>query len=80
MWFILALLSAVVFGFSSFFMKVNSFWRLPLMPFLTGLYTSGSVGFLGYTLMEDSFHLSLAVLFGGIMVGAGSTFGNLLYK
>jgi uncharacterized membrane protein len=79
MWFILALLSAVVFGFSSFFMKVNSFWRLPLMPFLTGLYTSGSVGFLGYALMEDSFHLSLAVLFGGIMVGAGSTFGNLLY-
>lgn len=49
------------------------------MPFLTGLYMSGSVGFLGYALMDDSFHLSLTVLFGGIMVGAGSTFGNLLY-
>ncbi|GEK60277.1 hypothetical protein CHL76_16270 [Marinococcus halophilus] len=79
MWFILALLSAVVFGFSSFFMKVNSFWQLPLMPFLTGLYTSGSLGFFGYALMEGTLHLSLAVLLGGVMVGAGSAFGNLLY-
>ncbi|WP_059103190.1 DMT family transporter [Shouchella shacheensis] len=79
MWFIWAIASALVFGLASFFMKVNSFWSLPTMSFLTGLYASGTAGFLLVAILEHSLEINVWILIAGVVIGLGSTYGNLLF-
>ncbi|MFB4164487.1 EamA family transporter [Alteribacillus sp. JSM 102045] len=79
MWFVLALASSIVFGLSSFFMKYNSFRKWPLHPFLTGLYISGTFSFTAAAILEGTLSVTGSLLAAGLMVGAGSTFGNVLY-
>lgn len=79
MWFLLAVASAVIFGISSFFFKINSFKNWPLLPFFIGVYGSGTMAFVVTAYLEGVLFLTTAIILSGIIVGIGSTFGNLLF-
>ncbi|MBU9723320.1 MULTISPECIES: EamA family transporter [Bacillaceae] len=78
-WFLLAVASAIVFGFSTFFFKINSFKDWPLLPFFVGVYGSGTLAFVVTAYWEGVLFLTTAVILSGVVVGIGSTFGNLLF-
>lgn len=78
-WFLLAIASSIIFSFSTFFFKVNSFKHWPLLPFFIGVYMSGTLGFFVTAYFEGVLYFTLAIIIGGIIVGIGSTFGNLLF-
>ncbi|MDQ0252731.1 putative membrane protein [Evansella vedderi] len=77
-WFVLAVASAVVFGISTFFFKINSFKNWPLLPFFGGVYGSGTLAFIVTANLEGVLYLTPMIILSGIVVGIGSTFGNLL--
>lgn len=79
LWFLLAVASAVVFGFSTFFFKINSFRKWPLMPFFAGVYGSGTLAFVVTAYLEGTLYLTPMIILSGIIVGIGSTYGNLLF-
>lgn len=78
-WFFIAVLSAIVFGIASYFFKINSHKNWPLLPFFIGVYSSGTLGFLINTYLEGNLNFTLPVIIWGMIVGIGSTFGNVLY-
>ena len=78
-WFAFATASAIVFGLSTTLFKVNGMRGGKDIPFLLGLYTTGSLVFLGRGLMEGSLSLSASALFWGLFIGLGSWGGNVLF-
>lgn len=78
-WFLLAVASALIFGISTFFFKINSFKNWPLLPFFIGVYGSGTFAFIVTAYFEGVLFLNTAIILSGIIVGIGSTFGNLLF-
>jgi len=78
-WFLVAVASAVIFGFSSFFFKINSFKNWPLLPFFVGVYGSGTIAFVATAYQEGVLFLTTTIILSGIVVGIGSTFGNLFF-
>ncbi|WP_444685345.1 EamA family transporter [Alkalicoccus luteus] len=79
LWFLLAAASAIIFGLATFCFKVNAFKGWPLLPFFAGVYASGTVGFAVTAYVENVLYLSAVILLSGMIVGIGSTFGNLLF-
>jgi uncharacterized membrane protein len=79
MWYVLALLSSLTFGLASFLMKVSSAQRGSVVHFLCGLYLTGSLGFLAWSMLTGAWELSFSVLVGGLVIGVGTSAGNLLF-
>ncbi|MFC4076265.1 EamA family transporter [Salinithrix halophila] len=79
MWFIWALLSSVTFGMSGFLMKASSVRKGSVIYTLWGLYLTGTLGFLIWTLKVGEWRWDGPVLLGGLVVGLGSAAGNWLF-
>lgn len=79
MWFILAILSALLFGGSGFYMKYGQAKKGSIAYLLLGLYLSGTLGFLILALVNQLFTFHWGILIAGIIVGLGSTLGNVLF-
>ncbi len=78
-WFIIASLSALTFGFSGFFMKVSSARQGSLPHLLWGLYCTGTLGFLFWMIYTHDFAFTLPFLIGGLIIGLGSAAGNWFF-
>jgi len=79
MWFILAILSSLSFGWAGFMMKISSFHRGSVQHLLWGLYFTGAIGFLVWMMFTESAAFSYEVLLAGIIIGFGSAVGNILF-
>lgn len=79
MWALFAIISSITFGLSAFLMKYNSFKHWSLHDLLFGMYVTGFLGFLIVTLMTGQLAFSLTILVASILLGIGSTFGNLMF-
>lgn len=79
MWFIWAILSALLFGLSGFYMKYGQAKKGSVAYLLLGLYLSGTLGFLLLALVNKLFTFHWGILLAGIIVGLGSTLGNVLF-
>lgn len=75
-WLITALLSAIIFGFSGFLMKVGCSRGHSSYILLLGLYITGTLAFAISLIMQNSWGLSLLVLASSVIVGIGSAVGN----
>lgn len=78
-WFLISLASAVIFGLSGFLMKVSSSRNGDDDYLLWGLYLTGSLGFLWWSIQTDDIQFTSINMIAGIIVGIGSAFGNLLF-
>lgn len=78
-WFLISLASAITFGLSGFLMKVSSAKNGDDDYLLWGLYLTGSLGFLWWSVKTDDIQFTLISIIAGIVVGVGSAFGNLLF-
>jgi uncharacterized membrane protein len=56
MWFILAILSAVLDGLTGFLMKISQMKKGDADYLLFGIYITGSIGFLLQCFFDHSFH------------------------
>jgi uncharacterized membrane protein len=79
MWFFTAILSALLFGLAGFIMKYGSAKKGSILHLLCGLYFSGSIGFLVVALLTGGLQVSLYIVIAGLIVGIGSTLGNLYF-
>ncbi|SFX80830.1 Uncharacterized membrane protein [Thermoactinomyces sp. DSM 45891] len=79
MWYMLAILSSLTFGLGGFMMKVSSAKRGSIVHLLWGLYLTGSICFFAWVLYTDSWVLNLPVLVAGLIIGLGTSAGNLLF-
>ncbi|MDQ0337690.1 drug/metabolite transporter (DMT)-like permease [Caldalkalibacillus uzonensis] len=79
MWFVAALLSALIFGLAGFTMKFGSTRHAALNHLLFGLYLSGSMGFAFIMAVDGKFSLNGWLILAGLVVGIGSTWGNWLF-
>ncbi|MCR2806248.1 DMT family transporter [Paenibacillus soyae] len=81
MWLWTAIGSAVVFGLAGWWMKVSQMKGGSTRTLLQGLYASGAAGFGIHCAVEGRFHdlLQLEVWIAGILIGAGSAWGNSLF-
>jgi uncharacterized membrane protein len=81
MWLITAISSAILFGLAGWWMKVSQMRGGSTRMLLLGLYASGTVGFGVHSAVEGTF-VFLAdpkVWIAGIIIGAGSAWGNALF-
>src|SRR4051794_36578269 len=78
-WFVIAALSSLTFGLAGFFMKVSAARRGSVAHLLLGLYLTGTLGFLLWMWREGTFRTDVPTLVGGLLLGLGSTLGNLLF-
>lgn len=80
MWFVLAILSALLFGLTGFFMKVSQMKKGSTPYLLLGLYITGTLGFLVQSLSSGNLDVGNARLwFWGILIGVGSGWGNVVF-
>ncbi|WP_124726568.1 DMT family transporter [Staphylospora marina] len=79
MWLLLALLSSLTFGLAGFMMKASQAKQGETAALLWGLYASGTAGFALWMMRQDSVDLSAWTWLAGLVVGAGSAWGNLLF-
>ncbi len=80
MWFVLAVLSALVFGAAGLFMKASQAAGGSTRHLLFGLYAAGAVGFFVHSFFTppESWY-SWQLWLGGLIIGAGSAWGNLIW-
>ena len=80
MWFVLAVLSALVFGAAGLFMKASQARGGSTPHLLFGLYAAGALGFLLHSFITppDSW-LHWQLWTAGLIIGAGSAWGNLIW-
>jgi drug/metabolite transporter (DMT)-like permease len=78
-WFAIAALSSLTFGLGGFFMKVSAARRGSVAHLLLGLYLTGTLGFLIWMWKEGTFRADVPTLVGGLLLGLGSTLGNVLF-
>jgi len=80
MWFMIAVLSAIVFGATGFLMKVSQMAKGSLQHLLFGLYLTGALGFFVNSLFEGNMILDdLSLWLAGLLIGLGSAGGNLIF-
>ncbi|GAA5345316.1 putative membrane protein [Planifilum fimeticola] len=79
MWFLWAILSAVIFGMSGFLMKVSSARHGSTLHTLLGLYLTGTLGFFWWAMQTETLRADLPLLLAGFVIGLGSAAGNLLF-
>lgn len=79
MWFLMALISALLFGGAGFFMKYGQAKNGSVAHLLLGLYVSGTLGFFILALVQGSLSIHWLILIAGIIIGLGSTLGNVLF-
>jgi uncharacterized membrane protein len=80
MWFIVAVLSAFLFGLAGLIMKINQMHKGSLYQLLLSLYITGAFGFLMLAYYEGSLLLGNWKLWtAGLIIGAGSAWGNLFF-
>lgn len=79
MWYLLAIVSSLTFGLGGFMMKMSSAKRGSTVHLLWGLYLTGTTCFLIWTLYTDSWQLDIDVLVSGLIIGLGTSAGNLLF-
>lgn len=80
MWFLLAVGSALIFGAAGLLMKASQAAGGNTSHLLFGLYLAGTVGFgLNSLLTPPDDWLSGSLLLAGLIVGAGSAWGNLVW-
>jgi drug/metabolite transporter (DMT)-like permease len=82
MWFAAAVGSAILFGLAGWWMKVSQMQSGSTAWLLLGLYLSGTIGFGLHAMIEHTLAPSLQnpkVWAAGIIIGAGSALGNLLF-
>ncbi|WP_166240528.1 EamA family transporter [Paenibacillus turpanensis] len=80
MWYVIALLSAIVFGFAGLFMKISQAKGGRHDELLLGLYTTGTVGFLINALAEGNIVFDdWRIWAAGLIVGIGSAWGNAVF-
>jgi drug/metabolite transporter (DMT)-like permease len=80
MWFLLAALSAIVFGAAGLFMKASQANGGNTNHLLFGLYFAGTIGFGIHSLFTPPsswFHPSIWIA--GLVIGVGSAWGNLIW-
>jgi drug/metabolite transporter (DMT)-like permease len=80
MWFILALLSSLANGLTGFVFKMNAMNKSSTEGLLWGFYLSGTVAFVIFVVLTNSFHLSWENIVAGIIIGFASAIGNLLFS
>jgi len=78
-WFLTAIASAVTFGIAGFILKLGVVRVYSVPHILLGLYTTGALGFITYAAFMGFFYISSPLLFAGLVVGIGSTLGNVLF-
>jgi drug/metabolite transporter (DMT)-like permease len=79
LWFISVLASAVLFGIAGFILKFGAFHSYSVPHILLGLYSSGAAGFLLFGILTNQFDVNVMLLIAGLVVGAGSMAGNILF-
>ncbi|WP_169083819.1 DMT family transporter [Paenibacillus sp. PL91] len=81
MWLITAISSAILFGLAGWWMKVSQMRGGSTRTLLLGLYASGTVGFGVHSAVEGTFAFLAdpKVWIAGIIIGAGSAWGNALF-
>ncbi|WP_339204407.1 DMT family transporter [Paenibacillus sp. FSL K6-3182] len=81
MWLITAISSAVLFGLAGWWMKVSQMRGGSTRTLLLGLYASGTLGFGVHAALEGTFFFLAdpRVWIAGIIIGAGSAWGNALF-
>jgi uncharacterized membrane protein len=81
MWLITAISSAILFGLAGWWMKVSQMRGGSTRTLLLGLYASGTVGFGVHSAVEGTFSFLAdpKVWIAGIIIGAGSAWGNALF-
>ncbi|WP_256436396.1 MULTISPECIES: EamA family transporter [unclassified Brevibacillus] len=75
----LALFSSITFGLGSFMMKVCSANRGSTVHLLWGLYLTGTLCFFAWVQYTDGWMFTLQVLLAGLIIGVGTSTGNLLF-
>ncbi len=75
-WLIAALLSALIFGFSGFLMKVGCERGHSSSILLFGMYITGTISFAISLLIQQDYGLSILVIASSVVVGLGSAVGN----
>jgi len=81
MWLVIAIGSAVLFGLAGWWMKVSQMRGGSTRMLLFALYTAGTAGFGIHAAVEGSIGAiaDLRVWAAGIVIGAGSAWGNALF-
>jgi len=81
MWLMTAISSAILFGLAGWWMKVSQMRGGSTRTLLLGLYASGTLGFGVHAAVEGtlSFLGDPRVWIAGIIIGAGSAWGNALF-
>jgi drug/metabolite transporter (DMT)-like permease len=80
MWFLLASLSALIFGAAGLFMKASQANGGTVRHMLFGLYAAGATGFFVHVLFDPpQTWWNGALWLGGFIVGVGSAWGNLIW-
>jgi drug/metabolite transporter (DMT)-like permease len=81
MWLGTAIGSAILFGLAGWWMKVSQMRGGSTRTLLLGLYASGTLGFGVHALLTGTLPLlgDLRVWAAGILIGAGSAWGNALF-
>jgi drug/metabolite transporter (DMT)-like permease len=80
MWFVLAVLSALVFGAAGLFMKASQAAGGSTRHLLFGLYAAGAAGFFIHSFFTPpETWFSWQLWLGGLIIGAGSAWGNLIW-
>ncbi|MBW5447333.1 EamA family transporter [Cohnella sp. CFH 77786] len=80
LWYSIALGSAFVFGLAGLFMKVSQMRGGALSSMLVGLYAAGTCGFFLQAQLAGTWDpLNPRVWIGGMVIGLGSAWGNLLF-
>ncbi|GAB7387130.1 EamA family transporter [Bacillaceae bacterium] len=79
MWFLVSLMSALLFGLAGFFMKMSSYYKGSLVHLLFGLYFTGTLGFAIWASLKAEWVIRPSLWLGGWIVGLGSALGNYLF-
>ncbi|EFM10008.1 protein of unknown function DUF6 transmembrane [Paenibacillus curdlanolyticus YK9] len=81
MWWLTAIGSAILFGLAGWWMKVSQMKGGASNGLLYGLYVSGTLGFGIHSAVEGTLGslLDPRLLLGGLIIGAGSAWGNALF-
>lgn len=80
MWLLVSICSAVFFAIASFIITVGTKRNHSISQMLLGLYISGAIMFANYVLLKNGFSWNWSVLYWGLIIGIGSSFGNALFS
>ena len=79
MWFLMAILTAFMFGLSSFLIKLGTIKGSSIDHLLVGFHISGALGFIGFIFIHSEFTIEVTLLIAALVVGIASILGNTYY-